>query len=325
MANKLGFVFWVFAYLSVLFVLYDALQMMYGVNRTLVGTSSLFGFVSFQSKINIPVLLPILTMAAILFRVRRLGESSIQFPQYLSEIKKRNLTSEDQSKINSEVNQILNQRFTLSTATFTIFAAFSAVLIQFRPAKGAVEVYVLGITAVILALIGLFFAQSYFLRQLHRTYGTYLRLAGGSTWETDFNSYRTLGYFAYTKAETILYAVVTVVATSYPFFIAFLDGRDLSLIAATSMLLTSGIFLVIFMLGVGFFNWFDRGIEVAAKWSHVLSFPSGEMRVPIADNKQDASQEVCSTNGELENSAHLETKRKVTDPLQKVKDDRGDI
>jgi hypothetical protein len=181
------------------------------------------------------------------------------------------LSAEDQEKINLEVNQILNQRFLIATAALTLFGGFCALGLQFRPRPERTEIFYLGFTGLLILLLQMLYLQSFFLRRLHRTYGTYLRLTGGSRWEVDFDRFRRFGYFAYTKSETVLYVSIQFLGSFMPLLFSWIDGRTPDLIAATSAVIAFGVVSSFVMYGMGFYGWLANDIEAEIKWRKALS------------------------------------------------------
>ena len=200
---------------------------------------------------------------------KRLGGSSA------GEIVPRQLSAEDRDKINNEVNQLLNQRFLITAAMLTLFAGFAALALQIKSDNERSEQFFLGFGLFVALLIFLLYLQSFFLRRLHRTYGTYLRLTSSSVWETDFDAYRRMGYFAYTKTETIMFMVVQILAGLLPIAVQTLHGERPAMFVEEALLLSVGFALAFVEFSMGFNGWFSDDAHTERQWRKILSKPIG--------------------------------------------------
>lgn len=114
--------------------------------------------------------------------------------------------SEDVRKLHAEVNQIINQRYLLTTLAVTIFGGVTVWLIPRQgPATAgsgtdAGTLYLIG--PLLLILLGLFYTVSHTLKVPMRTITTYLEVFKLSDWEKHWKKYREDGYIAYTSIQT---------------------------------------------------------------------------------------------------------------------------
>lgn len=198
----------------------------------------------------------------------RKARSLVDFSAQLQDI---TLDDADKDKINSEVNQILHQRFLLSSGTLTLFVGYAAILAQTSLTTRDGRTFLVISSGVLLLVLCILFTQSYFLRRLQRTYGAYMRLTGASRWEQDFNKFRKLGYFAYTKVEALLYIVLTSLSAVMPFVLLGLQQAQSSNNFDIIILTAFGLFAAIFMTLIAFFDWFGTDIAAEAKWRSVLA------------------------------------------------------
>ena len=131
-----------------------------------------------------------------------------------------NIPIEDQRKIHAEINQIVNQRFLLTTLAVSIFGAFAAFAV---PKQGGTPASDLGLayTAAMLlfAVFGLLYFASHSLRGYLRVLTTYLAASKSSTWERHWETYRKGGHFAYTKTQALFFAVLGALVAAYPFMV----------------------------------------------------------------------------------------------------------
>ena len=131
-------------------------------------------------------------------------------------------TDKDISKLHSEINQIANQRFLLSTLAVTIFGVISTWIMRETPTPNGQLGWFryLASNIILIVLFGLFYLM-HKLRATLRTISSYLIETKSSGWEKDWKTFREKPYSSYTKALTALFLVLGILAISIPFILAF--------------------------------------------------------------------------------------------------------
>ena len=133
-------------------------------------------------------------------------------------------TQEDLRKIHAEVNQLVNQRFLLTTAGISVFGVVLAWGIpRTAPvARTPIGGFPIAVAALLLLLLFLLYLFSHHLRGMLRVYSTYLIVTQKSGWESDWEAYRAqnLRYWAYTKPQSIVFMVLGFFAALFPVLLA---------------------------------------------------------------------------------------------------------
>lgn len=117
------------------------------------------------------------------------------------------LDSEDIRKLHAEINQLVNQRFTINTTAIAFFGVGNGWLLQ-KGAAGSVWFSWLGFL-VILLILSCLHLYSIYLGKILRTFSTYLVARNVGLWETEWEAFREKWrYFSYTRASRYLFAVL---------------------------------------------------------------------------------------------------------------------
>src|SRR6266851_4269777 len=130
-------------------------------------------------------------------------------------------TPEDREKIHNEVNQIMNQRFVLTTFALTVFGAISAWLLpKTQPsADGGVGRFVYAASIGLSFVVFWMYWLHHSLKKYPRVLTTYLQMSKGSGWESDWTDYRLVKHFSYTgyqHPQTVLFTFLGLLALAYP-------------------------------------------------------------------------------------------------------------
>jgi len=177
---------------------------------------------------------------------------------------------EDKRKLHNEINQIVNQRFLLSTLAVTIFAVIVAWIMR-EPSTTSCELGWFRYFASIVLLIVLFglFCLMHRLRAMLRIISSYLIETKSSGWEIDWKKYREKPYNSYTKAQTLLFLVLGILAISVPFTIAFAYHLSLAPYSGAIVFGLIGVAYIIFLCEMGFGKWFDSEANAERRWQEL--------------------------------------------------------
>ncbi len=136
---------------------------------------------------------------------------------------------EDLRKIHAEVNQIVNQRFNLTTLSLVVLGAFSGLLTPtlVQPTLSASQKVLLSeavsvIEMTVFALLLWYFST---LSGMLRVFTTYLRSRKFSIWEADWAQYREnyhRYYHAYETSGVVILGLCGIVAWIYPGLLVWL-------------------------------------------------------------------------------------------------------
>ncbi|MEQ1587539.1 MAG: hypothetical protein ABL895_16765 [Cyclobacteriaceae bacterium] len=138
----------------------------------------------------------------------------------------------DVSKIHSEINQILNQRYNLIAVTITIFGFFLAALTQKDKYKLELP-YVSNVFIIAFCVLIILLTLNYFTRILTRQFyilRTYLIVKGYSEWESDYVLFRkpenkngmSRSPYGYSKSQKFLYLLLGLLIIAISFVDQFL-------------------------------------------------------------------------------------------------------
>jgi len=131
------------------------------------------------------------------------------------------LSPEDQRKLHAEINQIINQRFLLTTLAVTVFGIIAAWLLpKERPQPGtSVGLFTYAGSILLITLLFVLFFFLHRLRAMSKTLAAYLVVTKQSRWEQDWAEYRKKGYFGYTEVQAIVFPVLGGLAAAIPFLL----------------------------------------------------------------------------------------------------------
>lgn len=190
--------------------------------------------------------------------------------------------TEDQRKLHAEINQILNQRFLLTTAAITVFGAFSSWMIPKDPGQNG-EVLgrlVFAGTSFLLLFLLLLYAWNRWLSDLQQRLGRYLKLTRSSKWETDSSEFHDGSAFPTTgHMQFRVFMSLGLLAAVWPFTIAAICDLPLSPVWVTIEVVVAVVYAVL-VYGLGVRKWFRDAEGMERRWRKVLGLDSPEPPPP---------------------------------------------
>jgi hypothetical protein len=180
----------------------------------------------------------------------------------------KQIDPEDQRKLHAELNQIINQRFLLTTTAITVFGAFSAFMIPKTPISSPAEVghILVGGTVYLLIFYLLLFSWNRMLLSLQEVISVYLELRGPSQWEADFRRFvglRPVGL----RIQGWVFLVLGILSVSWPFAIA----TSLGVSFETPWLILLATFATLYFLVTYFIGFRNRNQgRTRTTWESVL-------------------------------------------------------
>ena len=182
-----------------------------------------------------------------------------------------NTTDDDVKKIHNEINQIVNQRYLITTVAITIYCVVANMLKpkDFPSSTSELGGLIYFGTILLLSLLLLLFLYSHFLKVMLRTLTNYLLVSEKSNWEIEWKTYRTKGYFGYTKAQTIIFLILGIFSFSYPFGIKIAYNLNYEPLCGLTSIIIFFIFYFILIIGIGFCHWFDFEKRSQEKWKEI--------------------------------------------------------
>jgi len=163
-------------------------------------------------------------------------------------------TKEDLGKLHSEVNQIVNQRFILTTFAVTIFGIMLAWVIPKVPPEPSSDLgwFPFLVSILTMVVLSLLFSLMHALLIMLRIFSSYLITTESSDWEKDWLEYRKSPYFDYTKAQSVVFLVLGPLAASTPFFLKLAYNLNLAPLKGALTTIVLAIIYVVYIYILGF-------------------------------------------------------------------------
>lgn len=179
---------------------------------------------------------------------------------------------QDIQKIHSEVNQLVNQRLSLTTLAVTIFGAIIAWSIPKSPLVPGADIgaFVYATTTLLILILFSLFLLTHHLTYMLRIFTTYLDESNASNWERDWAAFRAMHkYWGYTKPQALIFLVLGILSTAFPFVLAFVYSANLKPHLGIIVCLSVGVLYVTYVYGMGFRGWFAREKEMRRRWKMI--------------------------------------------------------
>lgn len=139
----------------------------------------------------------------------------------------------DVAKLHSEINQIENQRFLLTTGAITAFAAILSfvVLKSVPPSSSQVDAFSYVGSLLVVAILTVLYLYGVLMKRVLRIYTTYLRVTAKSGWEEDYAQYRyrhgthrwyewRRWHWGYDQGQAFVFLILAVTGSLYPILLA---------------------------------------------------------------------------------------------------------
>ncbi len=186
-------------------------------------------------------------------------------------------TTEDERKLHNEINQIVNQRFILTTLALTLFGVLTAWMVpkdSVHQAEADIGSFPFAISLVISVLIFSIYWWSHVLKNTMRVFTSYLAETGKSGWELDWHEFRQDAYFAYTKPQTLMFLLLIATGTSFPFVLALVFSLKIASVVVPASAVSVGLIVVLLIYLMGFKNLFDEEAKIVRRWKKLRTDPS---------------------------------------------------
>ena len=182
----------------------------------------------------------------------------------------------DISKLHAEINQLVNQRFVLTTLVLTLFAASIVWMIpKDSPAAGtALSVFPFVASIILSSLIFGIYLWSHLLRHTLRIWTQYLLVTGNSDWEVDWANFRKESYSAYTKSSTIMFMLPNAIGILFPFLLAWIFSLKIESCGIAIISVLVGIASLTMMYLMGFQKFFDFEKQLGERWKKLRDAPA---------------------------------------------------
>jgi hypothetical protein len=176
---------------------------------------------------------------------------------------------DDVIKLHAEINQIVNQRFTVTTFSITIFAALGAVMVDIAGTSQTVGHSPFLVDILLSVLLLVMCIWSHLLAKTLRTFTSYLAITGKSNWEQDWAEFRRAGpHIGYTKTQGLIFLSLNVLGFILAVFIQ--SGRahpaTFRVTAAIILVATEGWMFLIAFPDPSFEGFFLGEATIVERW-----------------------------------------------------------
>jgi len=182
-------------------------------------------------------------------------------------------TEEDLRKLHAEVNQIVNQRFIITTVAITVSGVIISILVpKSAPLSGSdVGAFAYAGSILLMLVLLALFLYSHFLKVMIRVYTTYLTVTRRSNWEEDWENYRARypRYLGFTRAQTIVFAALGVMAGTYPMMVSIGFGLSLEPSSAFALDAAFTVLYLILVIGIGWLDWWEPEKSARGNWENL--------------------------------------------------------
>jgi len=181
----------------------------------------------------------------------------------------KQISTEDVRKLHTEVNQIVNQRYLLSTLAITIFGVIGAWI--FPKTKNVEVGLFFGGTLLLYAILFILFLYSFYLKRYLRVITTYLQESDNSVWENDWKVFRNkYKYLGYTRYQSIIFLLLGLMLLISNVLLSYFYTTSYSSTHWIILLLTSFSYVV----AIGFLGFKDqKGYEarISTNWKKIFA------------------------------------------------------
>ncbi len=183
------------------------------------------------------------------------------------------LSAEDQRRLHAEINQLLNQRFVVTTTAITVFGAFCALMLPKDGAgqQGAALMLFWG-AGFLLAFLFALFLWNRMLTYSQATLARYLLLKKGSTWESDWDKFSKGKLPATATLQTAVFLFLGLLTFLWPLIIT--HAKELTPPACGAAWLLCGLLVYgLLVCLLSFSNWPPYKQRIEDQWREVLGLP----------------------------------------------------
>ncbi len=184
------------------------------------------------------------------------------------------LDAQEKQKLHSEVTQLVNQQFILNGVGITLFGVILALVMPYSKESNFEKLtfYFIAASCLLQFLLFVIYLVSHFLRKTIRIYTTYLIEKKASEWEKNWQMFRENEknkYFTVAKSQAILYLVLMVLATAFPFILLSINSETICINCYFFLIPQCFIFTVL-IVGMGFRDWFYNPEQIKQTWKKIL-------------------------------------------------------
>ena len=175
---------------------------------------------------------------------------------------------EDERKLHTEINQIGNQRFILTTLALTLFGVLTTLMIpKEAPQIGSsINVFPFTISVVLSLLLFGVYLWSHLLKNTMRILTSYLVETKKSSWELDWREFRRDSYYAHTKPQTFIFLLINVIGIAFPFLLSWIYSLNIPFVVVPIAAVIVGIVTELLIYLMGFHNLFDDEAKTEKRW-----------------------------------------------------------
>ena len=179
----------------------------------------------------------------------------------------------DLQKIHREVNQLVHQRFMLTTVAISVFGVLLAWLVPRTTPDPNTNLggFTYLISTILCVMLCSIFLLSHLLKNMIRILTSYLRITKASPWEVAWKKYRMNPYTAYTKPQALLFLLLNSLALLFPFIFAGIFNLNLKPYVGLTCLIAVGLSVELVILSLGLFGCLDSEATAERRWTALNS------------------------------------------------------
>src|SRR5260370_16579255 len=178
-------------------------------------------------------------------------------------------TQEDERKLHAEVNQIVNQRFLLTTLALTLFGVLTAWMVPKDNVHSTdIGTFPFAISTVLSILLFSIYLWGHLLKNTMGVFKSYLAEFEKSNWELDWPEYRQQRYSAHTAPQTVVFLILIAIGIIFPFGLSAVF--ELKITPSVVLPATAAVFIGLIVAGLiylmAFNNLWNAEERIIKRW-----------------------------------------------------------
>jgi hypothetical protein len=181
-----------------------------------------------------------------------------------------NIIGRDVSHIQSEIRQLRNQQFLVSTAALTLFGIVTTWLFQKGPVAPGDQLARTASEAILIILLFFLFYWGWRLRNLIVILHLYLHIQGLSYWERDYAEFTKGRYISQIRLQSLIFVLLGLFSFAGFLITSIPTQWDQQTSYMLGFACTLHVTYVVLVIGMGFGEWFFSREGVQHRWREIL-------------------------------------------------------
>lgn len=176
----------------------------------------------------------------------------------------------DVSHIQSEIRQLRNQQFLVSTAALTLFGIVATWLFRKGPVNSGDQLSRIALETILIILLFFLFYWGWRLRNLIIILSTYLRVQEWSYWERDYTEFTKGRYISQIGLQSLIFFLLGLFLLA-DFLITSIPAQwDQQASYMFGFACTLHVAYMVLVIGMGFGEWFFSREGVEHRWRKIM-------------------------------------------------------